>query len=92
MYKIKATRTYKKSLKKLSHAGLFDRKKIEKVVDVLAEGKKLTKVHKDHSLVGKLKGFRECHISSDLLLIYYKQDKQLVLVLVDIGSHSKLFG
>ncbi len=91
MYSIKATKAYKKSLRKLSRSGVFDKTKLETVIDVLASGKSLSEKHKDHKLVGKLKMFRECHVTPDLLLIYYKQDEQLILVLVDVGSHSQLF-
>jgi mRNA interferase YafQ len=38
---------------------------------------------------GKWKGFRDCHIKHDLMLIYRKQGKD-VLELVRLGSHSEL--
>ncbi len=44
---------------------------------------------KDHSLKGNWEGFRELHISGDLLLVYKIKDD--VLTLVRIGSHSQIF-
>ena len=44
----------------------------------------------DHGLTGSWKGFRDCHIKPDLVLIYEKPDG--VLSLVRLGSHSELFG
>jgi mRNA interferase YafQ len=44
---------------------------------------------KDHSLKGNWLGFREFHISGDLLVIY--AIKRNSLILVRIGSHSQLF-
>lgn len=44
----------------------------------------------DHSLAGNWSGFREFHMSGDLLVIY-KIDNN-ILNLVRIGSHSELFG
>lgn len=43
----------------------------------------------DHPLSGKWKGYRDCHIRPDLLLIYQKSSS--VLLLVRLGSHSELF-
>lgn len=46
--------------------------------------------NRDHSLNGDWDGYHECHIKSDLLLIYNKPNKS-VLHLVRLGSHSELF-
>ncbi len=37
-------------------------------------------------------GIRECHIKPDLLLVYKIEQEILSLILIDLGSHSKLFG
>ena len=42
-------------------------------------------------LKGKFKGFRECHIQPDWLLMYLIEDDVLVLTLVDTGTHSDMF-
>ena len=47
--------------------------------------------YKDHKLIGKYAGFRECHIKPDLLLIYKKENKTLILMCIALGSHSDLF-
>jgi mRNA interferase YafQ len=39
---------------------------------------------------GDWRDHRECHLKSDLLLIYRKPDTE-VLQLVRLGSHSELF-
>jgi len=44
----------------------------------------------DHPLSGDWKGFRDCHIKPDLVLIYDKPEGALSLV--RLGSHSELFG
>lgn len=48
--------------------------------------------YKDHLLSGNYKGCRECHIRPDLLLIYRIHEEVLELALVEVGSHSDLFG
>ena len=91
MYQIIYSSQYQKSLKKISRGGNFPRKEIERVVDLLIMGKMLPIKYKDHKLNGELRDFRECHIKGDLLLIYKIEKENLILVLVDIGSHSQLF-
>ena len=36
-------------------------------------------------------GYWECHITPDWLLIWEQNNKELILLLVDTGSHSDLF-
>ncbi len=73
-------------------SGKFDRVKLEQIIDIIANGKKLPEKYKDHKLSGGMKDFRECHVAPDLLLIYRIIDEELVLSLINLGSHSKLFG
>ena len=42
-----------------------------------------------NKLFGKYKGFEECHLKPDLLMIYLRLDNKLRLV--RLGSHSELF-
>ena len=62
------------------------------IVTSLQKGEKLSAVYKDHALTGDMLGYRECHIKGDLLLVYERRDNMLVLLLIDIGSHSQIFG
>lgn len=92
MYCIVSTKNYRKSYKKLLRSGREDDiKELEKIISLIAYDKKLDIKFKDHKLHGELSRFRECHIKPDLLLIYEKDKKNLILVLVDIGSHDDLF-
>ena len=65
--------------------------KLFKIVDVLASGEPLPANFRDHDLTGDYKGCRECHIEPDWLLIYKKNNKELILILLRTGSHSDLF-
>ena len=91
MYYTHYTKRFQKSLKKVMRSGKISSAEIEFVIDILASGKNLAPKYKDHILHGSLAGFHECHIKSDLLLIYYIKNKELILVLFDIGTHSELF-
>ena len=93
MYTIVRLKDFENSIKRLKHSGvkLSVKKKIEQTINIIASGKKLPASYKDHSLNGELSKYRECHIKGDLLLIYTIEKENLILVLVDIGSHSQLF-
>jgi mRNA interferase YafQ len=58
---------------------------------LLAANEALPESCQDHALIGKWHGYRECHVKPDLLLIYRKEDGD-ILRLARLGSHSDLFG
>ncbi len=64
--------------------------RLEIVIKTIVAQEPLAKHHRDHFLVGNWKGFRECHIQPDWLLIYRIEDEELQLVRT--GSHAELFG
>ena len=89
-YDILITNSCKKDIRKARKQG----KNIELLFDVinqLSEGKSLDSKFKDHKLSGLYEGKRECHIEPDFLLIYEIKEKEIVLYLVRVGSHSELF-
>lgn len=90
MYKLKFTSAYKKSYKLIKKRG-YDLKLLDDVIDLLQNGIPLPPQFHDHGLEGRFKGFRECHIKPDWLLIYLIEHDILTLTLVDTGSHSDLF-
>nr|WP_315102419.1 type II toxin-antitoxin system YafQ family toxin [uncultured Catonella sp.] len=81
---------FKKDLKLASKRG-FDIDKLKEVVDKLAEQSTLDKKYNDHNLLGEYKGFRECHIEPDWLLIYRIDKSEVELFLFRTGTHSDLF-
>ena len=89
-YKIKYTNRFKKDLKLLKKQGK-DINKLFYIIEKIAKGETLEDKYKDHSLNGIYKKTRECHVETDLLLIYEKFEDILVLTLVRTGSHSYLF-
>lgn len=85
------SKQYNKSLKKVLRSGKVKIKEIDSVVDLLSSGKRIPESYRDHPLHGVYVGYRECHIKGDLLIVYKIEDKKLVLILADIGSHNDLF-
>lgn len=89
-YTIKYTTSFKKDYKRAIKRGL----KIEllnQIITLLASGKSLPDKYRDHALSGNWAGYRECHILSDWLLIYYIEEDVLVLTLANTGTHSDLY-
>ena len=62
------------------------------VVDMLLDGQQLPEEYRDHGLSGKYKGFGECHIQPDWLLIYLVNETELILTTARTGSHADLLG
>ena len=85
------TSEYKKGLKLAKKQGK-DMDALKQVIKDLANDVPLSKDKHDHQLSGSEKKFRECHIQPDWLLKYYKAKDKLILVLVSLGSHSRMFG
>ena len=89
-YDIKKSSAFKRAMKKFEHQKKV-LEKIECIIDTLANDEPLESKHRDHALQGEYKGYRECHIEPDLLLIYKKCEDILVLVCFRLGSHSEVF-
>ena len=68
-YKLVLTGKFKKSLKLARKRGL-DLGLMDDVVEKLLSGIPLEEKYRDHELKGNYKGFRECHIQPDWLLVY----------------------
>jgi mRNA interferase YafQ len=93
MYHLQKTNKFVKSYKKIKKSGDWNEKNqkdLIKLINSLLNKEKLPQKYQDHQLKGEFKEYRECHIKGDLLLIYKIIEKELVLVLVNIGSHSSL--
>lgn len=78
--RVKATPRHSKDIDQLLSA----------VVEKLLVDQALPPRNRDHELSGNWKGYRECHLKPDLLLIYRKPNAD-TLRLARLGSHSELF-
>jgi mRNA interferase YafQ len=81
---------FKKGFKRAKKRNL-DMSLLKDVIKKLQKRVLLEEKYQDHALEGKWKGFRECHIQPDWLLIYLIEDDILTLTLIDTGTHSDLF-
>ncbi len=90
MYQVKFTKSFKKSYKLMQKRG-YDISLLDDVINQLMQGQELDIKYKNHSLTGNYKGFNECHIQPDWILIYLIEKEILILTCVDTGTHSDIF-
>ena len=84
------TTQFKKDLKRIRKRGL-DLNSLKFILDTLQKQEALPLKYRDHALVGDYRGFRDCHIEPDWLLIYTISNEKLILTAARTGSHSDLF-
>ena len=90
VYSVVQTSGFKKELARAKKRGLSS-ENFDEVVVMLKNDEPLPPKYKDHKLSGKFKGYRECHINPDWLLVYKKYKDELILILAHTGTHSDLF-
>ena len=65
---------------------------MDEIITNLQKEISLDDKYRDHTLIGNWKGYRECHLEPDWLLIYKVEDGAVKLLrLARLGSHSDLF-
>lgn len=86
---IRQSTRFRRDVKRLQRQGA-DLAQLETVILALVAQESLNERYRDHTLVGDWKGFRECHIQPDWLLLYRIENDELQLART--GSHAALFG
>ena len=91
-YGIKFTSNFKKNYKKMIKQGK-DKTKLKEIITKLANNEILEEKYRNHKLVNDkyYKECYECHIEPNWLLIYKFYNDNLLLILIDTGTHSELF-
>lgn len=89
MNTLKFTSQFKKDLKRYKHkTEVID--KLEIILKLLANGLPIPEENRPHVLTGNYRGYMECHVESDTLLIWLDKEEHIIL-LIRFGSHSELF-
>ena len=89
-YKIIPSKRFEKDMKRCQKRG-YNMQLIKDAILLLAENGTLPSEYKPHQLHGDRKGQWECHIQPDWLLIWEQHDQELILVMLNTGTHSDLF-
>ncbi|HIP47256.1 MAG TPA: type II toxin-antitoxin system YafQ family toxin [Campylobacterales bacterium] len=82
------TKTFLKEYKKIKFTDKLYTKYVV-YISTLLQKELLPPQALDHSLKGNYTGYREFHISGNLLVVYMIEDETLKLI--RIGSHSEIF-
>lgn len=86
---IRQSSRFRRDVKRLRRQGA-ELSKLETVIKMLVAQESLPERYRDHALTGNWRGYRDCHIQPDWLLIYRVTDNELQLART--GSHANLFG
>ena len=62
----------------------------KETVGMLCDGVTLPPKYQDHPLHGDRRGYRDCHIQGDWVLIYKIDKGVLTLILSETGTHSDI--
>lgn len=96
MLELTKTNIYKKELKLMLKRGQDGQKMFDIITMILDNANQgvehhllLPEKYSLHKLIGKYKGYWECHIEPDWLLVYYLDDE--VLRLERTGTHNDIF-
>lgn len=90
MKELRFSNQYKKDAKRFRNQP----KKMEKVAEILRmlrDEEPIPKIHRPHLLTGDYAGCMECHVEGDFLLIWI-DEKEKIIGILRLGSHSELFG
>jgi mRNA interferase YafQ len=96
MLELTKTNLYKKELKLMLKRGRDGQKMFDIITMILDNANQgvehhllLPEKYCLHKLIGKYKGYWECHIEPDWLLVYYLDDE--LLRLERTGTHNDIF-
>lgn len=90
MFEIVATTQFKKYYKQCIKRN-YEIVLLDNLIITLSKTGTVPLKHKPHILSGIYKDYWECHIKSDWLLIWIKNEKNNTITLISTGTHSGLF-
>lgn len=88
MLKTHNTKAFRQDFKRLFKAGK-DMEKLRIVMELLENETPLDSTYLEHPLKGIWKGYQECHITPNWLLVYKISDN--VITFARSGSHPEIF-
>lgn len=92
MYDVAYAQGARKALKRLRRSGSFPKDTFRELLSLFIFCKRIPANFKDHALQGDLAGSRECHLGFNLLVQYEKDDILHLVTILNVGTHSELFG
>ena len=87
MYQPVHTSAFKKDIKRYRHSRYT--KAIKEILSKLINGEKLPERCNDHKLTENFKGYWECHVKDDLLIVYTTEGEKIYFA--RLGTHAEVF-
>jgi len=92
MLEIKLDKQFKKDIKRDQKSGKYkkdDFLELKNIMDSLIEEQPLDEKYLEHKLIGDWRGYSECHIKPNWLLIY--KIEETLIKFARVGTHQQLF-
>ncbi|MBQ6192814.1 MAG: type II toxin-antitoxin system YafQ family toxin [Prevotella sp.] len=90
-FALKTSKQYDRDVKLAKRRGL-DIEKLLEVIKLLRNDEPLPANLHNHLLSGDYKGYWECHVTPDWLLLYEKDTEIRIISLYRTGTHADIFG
>jgi mRNA interferase YafQ len=88
MRSLRLSGAFKRDMRKIGRRG-YDAARLDTIVGKICAGEPLPLTSRPHPLKGDWKGYMECHIAPDWLLIFRIASDEVLLART--GTHSDLF-
>lgn len=79
-----------RDLKRLAKRGK-NLAKLRDLIEDLRQRRPLAARHRDHAFTGNWKGYRDCHLEHDWVLVYRIDEAAGTLILERTGTHQDIF-
>lgn len=86
--KLELTKNFAKEYSKLPRKS---QEKVDAALKLFLENK-YNPILRNHALQGNYKGFSSISAGGDIRIHYFEKDDRITVVLVRVGSHSRLYG
>ena len=80
--------SFRRDLKRITRRG-YRLDELDRTVTAIRRGERLPALLRAHALKGEWRGYWECHIAPDWLLIYKTTEQEVLLART--GTHADLF-
>ena len=91
MYTIRYTGEFKRQMRLCQRRG-YDMVLLHEVIRLLSVDGKHPDKYRAHILHGNRQGQWECHVQPDWLLVWEQRDQELILIMLNTGTHADVFG
>ena len=89
MYRIKTSRKFDRALVVCSKRG-YDMKIVKNALEILAEKESSRRNTRRTNSQANTRAF-ECHLKPDWVMIWEKHENELVMLMVNTGTHTDVF-